>query len=102
MYFLILTFHLFCLLLEFYEELSKEIPSLKEKDATNYKPLILPALTSNFMNYTIITSNEGTGGPILLDVLNMINNTYNKDISKDLLVLNTFKGKTFIKNFKFI
>lgn len=82
--------------LEFYEELSKEVPSLKESDVTNYKPFILPALTNNFMNYTIITSNEGTGGPILLDVLSMINSTYNEDISSDLLVLNTFKGTIFI------
>lgn len=74
--------------------MSKELSDLKLDDVTSYKPLVLPAVVGNFMNYTIITSNEGTGGPILMEVLSLINNnTFYDDVSKDIFLLNTFKGK---------
>lgn len=66
---------------------------LKPDDVINYQPLILPVLKQNFMNYCIITSNKGTGGPILLDVLNKINNT-NTDF-EEISLLNSFKGTQF-------
>jgi len=82
--------------------MSKELSGLKLDDITSYKPLVLPAIVSNFMNYTIITSNEGTGGPILMEVLSLINNnTLYDDISRDISLLKTFKGWYF-RNFKFI
>lgn len=63
---------------------------LKPEDVTGFQPLILPVLKHHFMNYSIITSNEGTGGPILMDVLSKINNT-----SEELSLLNSFKSKQF-------
>lgn len=84
---------LFCFL-EFYNEMPKELSDLKLNDVTSYKPLFLPAMVKNFRNYTILSSNEGTGGPILIKVLNMINNnTLYDDLSRDISLLNTFKGK---------
>lgn len=78
---------------EFYREISKELSKdFKSNDKIDYKPLILPALTQHFMNYTIITSSEGTGGPILMKVLSMINNTSDAKISRDISLLNTFNG----------
>lgn len=69
--------------------MSQELVSiLKPDDIIDYKPILLPALRHNFMNYTIITSNNGTGGPILIKVLTTFNNTYDENIS----LLNTFKG----------
>lgn len=62
---------------------------LKPDDVTSYKPLVLPVLKQHFMNYTIITSNEGTGGPILMNVLSKMNNTSDK-----IALLNCFKGKS--------
>lgn len=61
---------------------------LNPYDITSYKPLLLSALSQNFMNYTIITSNKGTGGPILTEVLSKINNT-------EISLLDSFKGKLF-------
>lgn len=61
---------------------------LNPDDITGYKPIFLSAISQNFMNYTIITSNKGTGGPILLEVLSEINNT-------EISLLNSFKGKLF-------
>lgn len=82
-------FYTFVLYLEFYRKMSEELVSiLKPDDVTSYKPLVLPVLRQNFMNYTIITSNEGTGGPILMDVLSKMNTT-----SDNLSLLNSFKGK---------
>lgn len=65
---------------------------LKEDEVVGYKPLFLPALKQNFMNYSIITSNNGTGGPILLDILNEMNNTNYKEVWQ----LNRLKGKYFL------
>jgi len=74
--------------------MSKELEStLKPEDVISYQPLILPVLKQNFMNYCIITSNNGTGGPILLEVLNKINNT-NTNV-EDLSLLNSFKSTQF-------
>ncbi|VVC40656.1 Gamma-glutamyltranspeptidase,Nucleophile aminohydrolases, N-terminal [Cinara cedri] len=73
--------------IEFYKKMSEElIHVLKPNDVTSYKPLILPVLKQHFMNYTVITSNEGTGGPILMDILKQINNT-----SDDISLVNCFK-----------
>lgn len=74
--------------------MSKELEStLKPDDVINYQPLILPVLKQNFMNYCIITSNNGTGGPILLDVLSKINNT--DTYIEDLSLFNSFKSMQF-------
>lgn len=62
---------------------------LNADDVTGYKPIFSPPLKQNFMNYSIITSNNGTGGPILLDLLNEMNNTNYKNIWQ----LNSLKGK---------
>lgn len=80
--------------LEFYKDMSNELASiLKPEDINSYQAFDLPILKHNFTNFTIITSNQGTGGPILLDVLRMINNTntYQNEVS----FLNAFKGKVF-------
>lgn len=61
---------------------------LKPEDVMSFQPFILPVLKQNFMNYSIITSNEGTGGPILMDVLSKINNIY-----EDISIVNSFKSK---------
>ncbi|KAL5239888.1 hypothetical protein ACI65C_007298 [Semiaphis heraclei] len=77
--------------IEFYKDMSRELKSiLKPDDVISYQPLILPVLKQNFMNYCIITSNKGTGGPILLDVLSKMNNT--KKYLEDLSLLNSFKS----------
>jgi len=74
--------------------MSKELKStLKPNDVLSYQPLFLPVLKQNVMNYCIITSNKGTGGPILLEVLSKINNT-NTSL-EDLSLLNSFKSKQF-------
>lgn len=65
---------------------------LKPDDVTGYQPLVLPMLKQNIMNYSILTSNEGTGGPILMNVLSSINNTYNMET---ISLLNHFKSKHF-------
>lgn len=76
---------------EFYKEMSEELKlMLKPDDVMSYKPLILPVLRQKYMNYCIITSNKGTGGPILLKVLNKMNNT--NTYFEDLSLLNSFKG----------
>jgi len=74
--------------------MSKELESiLKPDDVISYQPLILPVLKQNFMNYCIITSNNGTGGPILLEVLSKINNTNTSNTYvEDLSLLNSFKS----------
>lgn len=83
--------------IEFYKEMSKELEStLKPDDVISYQPLILPVLKQNFMNYCIITSNNGTGGPILLEVLSKINNT-NTNV-EDLSLLNSFKRDNWNQN----
>lgn len=64
---------------------------LNPEDIIGYKPIFSPALRYNFMNYTIITSSNGTGGPILVKVLSKLNNTYEEYIS----LLNSFKGTIF-------
>lgn len=75
--------------------MSRELKSiLKPDDVISYQPLILPVLKQNFMNYCIITSNKGTGGPILLDVLSKMNNT--KKYLEDLSLLNSFKSMQFV------
>lgn len=61
---------------------------LKPEDVTGYQPFISPVLYQNFMNYSIITSNEGTGGPILLEVLSKMNNSFD-----EVSMLNSFKSK---------
>lgn len=67
--------------------MSQELKSvLKTDEIIGYKPLFLPVLKRNFMNYTIITSNKGTGGPVLMDILNTINNT------QQVSLLDSFKG----------
>ncbi|XP_022181735.1 gamma-glutamyltransferase 7-like isoform X2 [Myzus persicae] len=77
--------------IEFYKEMSEELKStLKPDDVISYQPLILPVLKQNFMNYCIITSNKGTGGPILLEVLSKMNNT--STYPEDLSLLNSFKS----------
>lgn len=74
--------------------MSKELESiLRPDDVISYQPLILPVLKQNFMNYCIITSNKGTGGPILLDVLSKINNT--NTYFEDLSLFNSFKSTQF-------
>lgn len=69
--------------------MSQELkPILKPEDVIGFQPFILPVLKQNFMNYSIIMSNEGTGGPILIDLLSKVNNTYD-----DISILNSFKSK---------
>jgi len=68
----------------FYKEMSQELKFFKSDDVTGYKPLLLPVLMKSFMNYTILTSHEGTGGPILLEVLNMVNNTHYEETLRDI------------------
>lgn len=82
--------------------MSQELTSvLKYNDVINYKPIFSQALKQNFMNNTILTSNVGTGGPILMKVLSIINNTYNKEKYNNTyyydnkLLLNSLKGKQF-------
>lgn len=82
--------------------MSQELTSvLKSNDVINYKPILSQTLKQNFMNNTILTSNEGTGGPILMKVLSIINNTYNEEkynntyYNDNKLLLNSFKGKQF-------
>lgn len=81
--------------------MSRELmPILNPDDVTSYKPIFSQALKQNFMNYTILTSNEGTGGPILMEVLSIMNNTYNEEkyntyYNENKLLLNSFKGKQF-------
>lgn len=73
--------------------MSQELETyLKPFDVTSYQPLILPMLKQNIMNYNILTSNEGTGGPILIDILSTINNIDNMDT---VSLLNRFKSKQF-------
>ncbi|XP_027850177.2 glutathione hydrolase 7-like isoform X1 [Aphis gossypii] len=86
--------------LEFYKEMSEELKLiLKPDDVMSYQPLILPVLRQTYMKYCIITSNKGTGGPILLKVLNKINNT--NTYLEDLSLLNSFKdlGDNWDQNF---
>lgn len=82
--------------------MSQELMSiLKPDDVTSYKPIFSQALKQHFMNNTILTSNEGTGGPILMEVLNLMNNTYNEKkydntyYNENKLLLNSFKGNQF-------
>lgn len=63
---------------------------LKPEDVIGFQPFILPVLKQNFMNYTIVTSNEGTGGPILMDILSKVNNSH-----EEILALDSFKCKQF-------
>lgn len=78
---------MFMYILEFYNKMSQELKSILKTDKIkDYKPHFLPVLKINFMNYTIITSNKGTGGPILMDILSMIDNT------QKVSLLNSFKG----------
>lgn len=70
--------------------MSQELKSiLKTDEVIGYKPISLPVLKKRYMNYTIISSNKGTGGPILMDMLNMIHNI------QEVSLLNSFKGKSF-------
>uniref|UniRef100_A0A2S2QRL0 Gamma-glutamyltransferase 7 n=1 Tax=Sipha flava TaxID=143950 RepID=A0A2S2QRL0_9HEMI len=79
--------------IEFYKEMSKELELyLKPDDVTGYQPFILPMLKQNIMNYSILTSNKGTGGPILIDILSKINNTNNMDT---VSLLNGIKSRQF-------
>jgi hypothetical protein len=73
--------------------MSKELELyLKPDDVTGYQPFILPMLKQNIMNYSILTSNKGTGGPILIDILSKINNTNNMDT---VSLLNGIKSRQF-------
>lgn len=76
------------------------VPFLKLDDVIGYRPLNFPLLKQQFFNYTIITSNQGSGGPILLDVLKIINITNTSQ--HQLPLLNSFKGNILHTYFKFI
>lgn len=84
--------YIYIFFLEFYKKLSQELVSiLNPDDIIGYKPIYLPALKQNFMNYTVITSNNGTGGSILMKVLSKLNSSYDENIS----LLNSFKGSRY-------
>lgn len=65
---------------------------LKPDDVNGYQPLVLPMLKQNIMNYSVLTSNEGTGGPILINVLSTLDNAHNIET---ISFLNSFKSKKF-------
>ncbi|XP_050421121.1 glutathione hydrolase 7-like isoform X1 [Adelges cooleyi] len=85
----------------FYEKMTKELSGLlRSEDINNYEVQDLSIIKQDFMNYSIITSNKDTGGPILFEVLSKLNVTKNDDDSMFSSLPSSFKdlGDNWLEN----